>query len=101
MLHLTARCYTRAMPTTRHRFSITETDELARALDAAARVWPDQRDDRGELLRRLVNWGAERVEEVAAERLAERRAAIRATAGSLTGLYPPGAAQSLKEEWPE
>lgn len=101
VLHLDTGCYTPAMPTTRHRFSITETDELARTLDAAARVWPEHRNDRGELLRQVLHWGAERVEEVASERRAQRRAAIRATAGSLTGMYPPGAAQQLKEEWPE
>lgn len=89
------------MPTTRHRYSITETDELARTLDAAARVWPEHRDDRGELLRLVLRWGAERVDEVAADRLAARRAALRETAGSLTGVYPPNAAQLLKEEWPE
>ena len=88
------------MPTTRHRFSITETDELARTLDAAARVWPEHRNDRGELLRQVLRWGAERVEEVASEKRAQRRAAIRELAGSMTGVYPPGAAQQLKEEWP-
>lgn len=89
------------MPTTRHRYSITETDELARALDAAARIWPQHRDDRGELLRLVLRWGVERVEQVAGARLTERRAAIRELAGSMTGLYPPDAAQRLKEEWPE
>ncbi|MFT4219243.1 MAG: hypothetical protein QM611_01825 [Microbacterium sp.] len=89
------------MPTTRHRYSITETDELAHTLDVAARIWPQHRNDRGALLRLVLRWGAERVDEVGAERLARRRAAIRELSGSMTGIYPPGEAQRLKEEWPE
>lgn len=89
------------MPTTRHRFSITETDELARTLDAAARVWPELHDDRSALLRQVLRWGAERVEDVAGEKLERKRAAIRELAGSMPGIYPPGEAQRLKEEWPE
>ncbi len=89
------------MPTTRHRFSITETDDLARTLDAAARVWPEHRGNRGELLRLVLRWGAERVDEVAADRREQRRRAIRESAGIMSGVYPPEAAQMLKEEWPE
>lgn len=89
------------MPTTRHRYSITETDELARVLDAAARVWPEHRSNRAALLRHVLQWGAERVEELASEKRERKRAAIRELAGSLPGIYPPGEAQRLKEEWPE
>jgi hypothetical protein len=96
----TPKCNTEGMPTTRHRYSITETDELARTLDAAARVWPEHRDDRGELLRLVLHWGAERVDKVAADRHEQRRRAIREMTGSMPDVWPPGAAQQLKEEWP-
>ena len=46
------------MPTTRPRLTITETDEVAAALDAAAARWPDVRSRR-ELLLRLVEEGRE------------------------------------------
>ncbi|MFT4050665.1 MAG: hypothetical protein QM677_00265 [Microbacterium sp.] len=89
------------MPTTRHRFSITETDELARTLDAAALVWPEHYDNRNELLRLVLRWGAERVDEVAEERLEKKRQALRELSGMFTGVYPPNARQQLLEEWPE
>ncbi len=48
-----------AMPTTRPRLMITETDELAEALDAAAVRWPEV-GSRRELLLRLVAQGRNR-----------------------------------------
>jgi hypothetical protein len=56
------RCYTSAgMPTTRPRLTITETDNIAAALDAAAARWPDV-SSRRELLLRLVEQGREVIE---------------------------------------
>lgn len=89
------------MPTTRARHTLTETPELARALDAAGEVWPELRDDRGALLRKLVEAGHESVVHMAAERVAARRLAIRRAAGAVTGSYPQDAAEQLKAEWPE
>jgi hypothetical protein len=80
---------------------ITETDEVERALDQAALIWPEIRDDRAALLRRVIERGAEAVTSTVRERRGQRRAAIRETAGILAGVYPPGAARLLKEEWPE
>ena len=40
--HLYARCCTWLMATTRPRVFVTETDELTRALDDAARRWPGE-----------------------------------------------------------
>lgn len=89
------------MPTTRHRHTITETDDVARALDAAARIWPELRDDRASLLRRVIERGLEAVERDDEARRTRRLAAIRAGAGSMTGIYPPGEADRLRNEWPE
>ena len=88
------------MPTARHRFSVTESDELMQVLDAASQIWPEHADDRAELLRLVVRWGGERVLEVAERQNLDRLVAIRETAASLTDLYPPDAAQRLKDEWP-
>lgn len=80
---------------------LTETPEVAAALDEAAMVWPELCDDRAALLRRLVDAGREVVTARAATNRDQRRRAVRAAAGSMTGVYPPGAAESLKSEWPE
>lgn len=99
MLHLVVGCYTCGVPTTRPRLTITETDDLAAALDAAAARWPDVRSRR-ELLLRLVAQGRgviERERDDAAER---RRDAIRRTSGALTGVYEPGYLERLRDDWP-
>ncbi len=80
---------------------ITETDEVQRILDDAARVWPELRDNRAALLRRVIERGAEAVGEAAAAKREQRRRAIRETSGMFTGMYPPGEAARLKLEWPE
>ena len=46
------RWYTDEVPTTRPRHQVTETDELAAALDEAAVRWPDL--SRGRLITRLA-----------------------------------------------
>jgi hypothetical protein len=83
------------------RHMITETDDVERALDEASLIWPELKGDRSGLLRRIIERGAESVHESREVRLAARRAAIRETSGMLPGVYPPNAAQLLKDEWPE
>ena len=83
------------------RHMITETDDVEHALDEAALVWPELQGDRAALVRRVFALGAEAVHESREVRLAERRRAIRETSGMFTGVWPPNAAQLLKEEWPE
>jgi len=89
------------MPTARPRHTITETDEVARALDRAAKVWPELRHDRSALLRRIVERGTADLDREHDVWLERRRAAIRETAGSLTGVYRPDERQLLRDEWPE
>lgn len=81
------------MPTARPRHSITETDAVAAAIDDAARVWPELRDDRAALLRRLIEEGSAAT--------ANPRSRVREAAGAATGTYPRDAASALKAEWPE
>jgi hypothetical protein len=87
------------MPTTRPRLTITETDELAAALDAAAARWPEVHSRR-ELLLRLVEEGREVIDRDREEETARRRAAIRRTNGALTGAYEPGDLKRLRDDWP-
>jgi hypothetical protein len=80
---------------------ITETDEIEKILDGAALVWPEIADDRAALLRRVLARGAESIDPVAERARERRRRAIRETAGMFTGMWPPGEAARLKQEWPE
>jgi hypothetical protein len=89
------------MPTRRTRHSITESDELARALDDAAERWPEDRDARAQLLLRLAREGHLAIQERGDQETADRRAAVRATSGALTGAYPQGYLDDLREDWRE
>ena len=50
------RCYTRPMPTTRPRYTVTDTAEVSEMLDFAHRAWPEV-TDRKQLLLRLAATG--------------------------------------------
>ena len=88
------------MPTARPRHMITETDEVARALDDAARQWPEDKERPTRLLLDLVREGHRVITDNAARAAADRRAAIEHTNGALTGSYPPGYLDELRGDWP-
>ena len=89
------------MPTTRPRYTLTETPELAEALDAAGEMWPELRNDRAALLRRLIDAGYREVAQRSDNRIAVRTRSLRSAAGAVTGVFPARAADGLKSEWPE
>lgn len=84
------------MPTTKPRYTLTDTGELSEQLDRAQRRWPDA-EDRKELLLRLVAAGSEMLDTEAED----RRRAVRETAGLFTGLYEPDYLERLREDWPD
>lgn len=85
------------MPTDRPRHTVTETDDLARALDVAADRWPEDRRRRTRLSMRVVgDWARQQDDEKERHRVALRR-----TSGSMTGVFPPGHLDDLRDEWPE
>ncbi len=86
------------MPTTRPRHFVTETDDLAAALDAAAGRWPDL--SRSQLLVRLALDGHRAAIRSQADRRRRRLEAIRTHSGALTGAYGPDYLTHLREEWP-
>lgn len=80
---------------------ITETTEVARALDDAAERWPEDRHDRRRLLLHLVEEGHRAALGQHAVQVAEREAAVTRTGGSLTGLYGQDYLAELRQDWPE
>lgn len=86
------------MPTTRPRHFVTETDDLADALDEAARRWPDL--SRSQLLVRLALEGHHVAHQAHDDRRRRRLEAVRKHSGSLTGAYGPDYLKHLREEWP-
>jgi len=83
------------MPTSKPRYTLTDTGELSDLLDAAQQRWPEV-TDRKVLLLRLAAVGGESISAAAAK----RRAAIVETAGALSGAYEPGELERLREDWP-
>lgn len=90
------RCYTRLVPTDKPRYTVTDAGEMTEMLDIAQRRWPEV-TDRKALLLRLAATGRDTIEREGVE----RRAAVRETAGTLSGVYPPDALDRLREDWPE
>jgi hypothetical protein len=84
------------MPTTKPRYTLTDTGALREQLDAAQRRWPKVRD-RKELLLRLAEAGRKAI----AHEAEERRRAIAETAGAFTGIYRPDELKRLREDWPD
>ncbi len=91
-------CYTFPVPTTRPRHYVTETDDLAAALDTAAIRWPDL--SRSQLLVHLALEGHHAARRAHDERRNRRLAALRKHSGTLTGFYGPDYLHRLREEWP-
>lgn len=83
------------MPTNRPRHFVTESDDLAKALDAAHRWWPEL--SRAQLITRLALEGFD----AKRRRREERLAIIRKHAGALTGVYRPDELEQLRADWPE
>ncbi|HEX5267660.1 MAG TPA: hypothetical protein VFW24_12885 [Acidimicrobiales bacterium] len=88
------------MPTARARHVITETDEVAAALDAAAKRWPEDRDSRAKLVVRLLQEGYRALAEGRHQAAADRREAVRRTSGLLTGVYGATYLEDLRRDWP-
>lgn len=78
---------------------ITETDQVARALDDAARRWPTE-SNRAKLLLRLLEEGHRAVVGQHEDRVADRRDAVARTSGTLTGVYGQDYLIELREDWP-
>lgn len=87
------------MPTTRPRYVITETDELAARLDRAALRWPHDAGSRKQLLLHLIEQGDRELDPEERARLERRRDAFARLRGAWTGLYTPDDLRELRDEW--
>ena len=67
---------------------ITETEDIAQAIDAAALMWPDAKKNRAELLRRLIAEAHTSIDARVNDRVAARHKAILEGAGKLSGVWP-------------
>ncbi len=88
------------MPTTRPRHLITESVQVAQALNDAARRWPADSGNRAKLLLHLVEEGHRAVVGQHENELRERRNAVSRTSGALTGLYGEDYLNELRRDWP-
>ncbi|MCA1696207.1 MAG: hypothetical protein LC749_16620 [Actinobacteria bacterium] len=86
------------VPTTRPRIMVTETDELAAALDSAAARYPGL--TRAQLLTRLALEGQGVAQRAQEDRRRERLDALREHSGALTGAYGERYLAQLRQEWP-
>lgn len=104
-LHQRRRCTTKflggtliGVPTTRPRYQVTETPEVARALDRAAKRWPGE--PRSRLLVRLVEAGGDSLADDERAREAQHRAAVLAGAGRYPEAFGPDYLVELRADWP-
>ena len=88
------------MPTLRPRLLITESDRIAEALESAATLWPDLGADRGLLLRKILETGADAIDQQVMARNENRRLAVAKSAGSLAGVWTANWRDELRDEWP-
>jgi len=86
------------VPTSRPRHLVTETDDLAAALDEAARLWPGL--SRGQLVVRLALEGHRAAMAERRHRREKRLATLRRHRGALTGSYGAGYLEESRAEWP-
>ncbi|WP_375384368.1 hypothetical protein [uncultured Microbacterium sp.] len=82
------------MPTALPRIQVTRTPELDRALEVAARMWPDA--PLSERITRLAELGADAVS--GAEQTA-RAEGLRRLRELTADLYQPGYLHDLREDW--
>lgn len=80
---------------------ITENDRLSRALVAAEKIWPEDRGDKGALLRRILETGVKAVEREHEGDTIRRREAVKRSAGSLNDIWPPDWRNQARSEWPD
>lgn len=86
------------MPTARPRHQITETPEVARAIDRAALRWPGE--SRAKLLLRLVASGEAVLDREQQQEVEAHRRAVDASSGAYADAFAPDFLRELRRDWP-
>jgi len=86
------------VPTSRPRYQVTETPDVAHALDIAARQWPGE--PRSKLLLRLLRAGSAAVEQERTDAAERRLRAINRTSGKYADAFREGYLRELRHDWP-
>jgi|SRR5690554_3098928 len=94
--HQASRWYHLFMPTARRRYQVTETEAVARALDEAARRWPNE--PRSRLIVRTITAGGEALANDAASEA--RLTTLRRLQGTYEAAYGPNYLTELRDDWP-
>lgn len=87
------------MPTIRPRHQVTETPEVAHALNLASQQWPQE--PRSKLLVRLVQIGRAALERERGEAGRARFAAVERSSGKYADSFGENFLSELRQEWPE
>jgi len=86
------------VPTARPRHQITETPDVARALDRAAQRWPGE--PRAKLLLRLVDAGGAALQQERQQAVEAHRRAVDASSGAYADAFGPDFLHELRGDWP-
>lgn len=86
------------MPTARPRHQVTETPTVARAIDLAAKRWPDE--PRSKLLLRLVDVGSLALQHDQKVDADTHQAAVMASSGNYADAFGPNYLTELRGDWP-
>jgi hypothetical protein len=86
------------MPTSRPRYQVTETPEVARALDRAAKRWPGE--PRSRLLVLLVEVAGGVLADDEHVDVSSHQSAVLASAGRYAEAFSPNYLADLRADWP-
>ena len=86
------------MPTARRRYQVTESDDVERALNEAAKEWPDE--PRSRLILRVIRAGGDAVAQRERAIAEAKEAAIARVCGAYSGVFGADYLSHLRDDWP-
>lgn len=78
---------------------ITESDQLAKALEIARERWPDLSEDKSKLIKKMLELSAEVLQAEQESAMNQRFAKVEEIAGSLD-VWPENWRKELRADWP-
>ena len=80
---------------------ITETPEVAEAIEQALKTWPELEGSRAAALRMLLKEGAASIDAAIAQKRDSRLVAIEQFAGKYSNVWPASWREEELSQWPE